>query len=253
MFKSTFVLLPLLLWLQPLYIQAQDVNVLLKEAQHLEAAFKDEEALNKYLEIVKMQPGNLNVLCRISELYTLAGKQQSTTKKQETYFRNAKTYAQKALLVNAASSEANVMMAIALGQMALIASGKEKITAVREIKTYAEKAIQLDANNFKAYHVLGKWHYEVSELGGTLKWLVKVTYGALPPASLDDALRNYEKCKQLSPGFLLNHFEIAKVYEAKDKDKKAIEVLEALLKMPNKTSNDESIKKDARKLISDLK
>jgi predicted TPR repeat methyltransferase len=42
---------------------AQDVNVLLKEAQQHEAAFKDEEALKNYLDILKLQPNNLHALC----------------------------------------------------------------------------------------------------------------------------------------------------------------------------------------------
>lgn len=233
--------------------KAQDINVLLKEAQQLESAFKDEDALKKYLEVLKLQPRHLNALCKVSELYSLTGKRQTATAKEKEYYGNAKVYAQKALQVNSNSAEANVMMSVAMGRMALIASGKEKINAVKDIKAYAEKAIQLDANNFKAYHVLGKWHYEVSELNAAAKWLVKVTYGALPRASLEDALRYYEKSRQLMPGFVLNYLEMAKVYHRKDDDKKAISLLETMLKLPNTTSSDEAAKKEARELIKDWK
>ena len=226
---------------------------MLKEAQQHEAAFKDDEALKVYLEILKHQPNHLQALCKVSELYTLAGKLQAKSDQQKAYYRNAKAYAQKALQVNANSAEANVMMSIAMGRMALIASGKEKIVAVREIKSYSERAIQLDPNNFKAYHVLGKWHYEVHELSAAVKWLVKVTYGALPKASLDDALKYYEKSKQLKPGFVLNYLEIAKVYHAKDDDKKAIEFIEAMMKLPNTTSNDASAREEAKELLKDWK
>jgi tetratricopeptide (TPR) repeat protein len=231
--------------------KAQDITVLLKEAQQLESAFKDEDALKKYLEILKLQPNHLQALCHVSELYSLAGKLQTTTAKEKECYRNAKVYAQKALQVNSNNADANVMMSIAMGRMAMIVSGKEKIDAVKDIKAYAEKAIQLDANNFKAYHVLGKWHYEVSELNAAAKWLVKVTYGALPKASLDDALRYYEKSRQLMPGFVLNYLEMAKVYHSKDDDKKAISTLETMLKLPNTTSNDAAAKKEAHELIKD--
>jgi hypothetical protein len=87
--------------------------------------------------------------------------------------------------------------------MALDIIGQGKVVAVKEIKTYADRCIQLDAKNFKGYHVLGKWHYEVSDLNAFERWIVKITYGALPPSSIDDAIKNYEKSKQLSPGFLL--------------------------------------------------
>jgi tetratricopeptide (TPR) repeat protein len=253
MFSKAIISLFLLLLLLPFTNKAQDINGLLKEAQQLEASFKDEEALKKYLDIVKLQPNNLNALCKVSELYSLAGKLQAVSAKEKEYYRNAKVYAQKALQVNSNSSEANVMMSIAMGRMALIASGREKINAVKDIKAYAERSIQLDANNFKAYHVLGKWHYEVSELNAAAKWLVKVTYGALPKASLDEALRYYEKSRQLKPGFVLNYLEMAKVYHSKDDDKKAITTLETMLKLSNTTSNDETAKKEGRELIKDWK
>jgi tetratricopeptide (TPR) repeat protein len=253
MFSKAIISIFLLLLLLPFAGKAQDINVLLKEAQQLEASFKDEDALKKYLDIVKLQPNNLNALCKVSELYSLAGKLQSVSTKEKEYYRNAKVYAQKALQVNSNSSEANVMMSVAMGRMALIASGREKINAVKDIKAYAERSIQLDANNFKAYHVLGKWHYEVSELNAAAKWLVKVTYGALPKASLDDALRYYEKSRQLKPGFVLNYLEMAKVYHSKDDDKKAVELLEAMMKLPNSTSNDAPAKKEGKGLIEDWK
>jgi tetratricopeptide (TPR) repeat protein len=253
MFSKAFLLPFFLLSLLPFTSLAQDIAVLQKEAQQLETSFKDEEALKKYLEIIKIQPHNLNALCKVSELYTLAGKLQAKTDQQKAYYRNAKAYAQKALQVNAGSAEANVMMSVAMGRMALIASGKEKIIAVREIKSFAEKAIQLDATNFKAYHVLGKWHYEVSELSAATKWLVKVTYGALPKASLDDALRYYEKSNQLKPGFVLNYLEMAKVYYSKDNDKKAIELLQTMMKLSNTTSNDAGAKQEGKELLEDWK
>ena len=251
MFSKYISWLSLLLFLLPFRNNAQDVNVLLKEAQRLESSFKDEQALQKYLDIAKIQPGNLSILCKISELYSLAGKSHSSKDKQKEYYRNAKAWAQKALQVNANSAEANVMMSIAMGRMALIVSGKEKINAVRDIRTYAEKAVRLDANNFKAYHVLGKWQYEVSELNSIEKWLVKVTYGALPKASLEEALRYYEKCRQLNPNFVMNYLEMAKVYHRQDNDKKAIELLQAMLKLPDTTSNDAGVKKEGKELLED--
>ena len=144
-------------------------------------------------------------------------------------------------------------MAVAVGRVALISSGDDKIKYVKEIKSYAEKAIRLDAANYKGYHVLGKWHYEVSNLSSLEKWLVKVSFGALPDASLDDAIRYYEKSKQLNPGFLLNYLELAKSYNRKDKDAKAIEYLEALLKLPDVTSDDPTIRKEAQKLLKEYK
>jgi tetratricopeptide (TPR) repeat protein len=245
--------LMLFLLILPFENNAQDINTLLKEAQQLEHAFKEPEALQKYLDVIRHQPNNLTALIKTSELYSILGKHQSTKDKQKEYYRNARIYAQKALHVNANSSDANVVMAIAMGRMALASSGEEKIKAVKDIKTYSEKSIQLDPNNYKGYHVLAKWHYEVSDLNSVEKWLVKVAYEALPKASLDDAIKYFEKSRQLNPSFLLNYLELAKAWHRKENNKKAREFLDIMLKMPNKMGEDAGIKAKGKKLLEEYK
>ncbi|HEX6432180.1 MAG TPA: hypothetical protein VF008_31025 [Niastella sp.] len=243
----------LFLLILPFENNAQDINTLLKDAQQLENAFKEPEALQKYLDVYRHQPTNLIALIKISELYSMVGKHQVTKEKQKEYYRNARVYAQKALQVNANSSDANVVMALAMGRMALISSGDDKIKAIKDVKNYSEKSVQLDPNNFKGYHVLAKWHYEVSDLNSVEKWLVKVAYEALPKASLEDAIKYFEKSKQLNPSFLLNYLELAKAWHRKDNDKKARELLEIMLKMPNKIAEDPGIKAKGKKLLEEYK
>lgn len=250
--KTISWVLCLLLFLPPVS-RAQDVNALIKEAQQLESATKEKEALQKYLDVLRLQPNHLTALCKASELYNTLGKRQATKSSQKEYYRTAKTYAQKALQVNPNSVDANFAMSLAMGRMALISSGEEKINAVKDIRTYAEKTIRLDPNSFKGYHVLGKWHYEVSNLNALEKWLVKVTYGGLPKASLDEAMQYFEKSKQLNPAFLLNYLELARCYERKDEDKKAIALLETMLRMPNTLPDDATVKNQGKELLNDLK
>jgi tetratricopeptide (TPR) repeat protein len=254
MFKTGFVIWSsLLLLILPFENNAQDLNAILIEAKQLESSFKDKEALDKYLEVLRFQPTNLPALVKTSELHSKLGKRQPTKDKQKQWYNSAKTYAQKALQVNPNSSDANFVMAVAIGRVSQTVSGDEKIKGARDIKTYAEKSIRFDPNSYKGYHVLGKWHYEVSNLSSVEKWLVKVAFGSLPDASLDEAIRNYEKSKQLHPGFILNYLELAKAYHRKDKNAKAIEYLEALLKLPDLTSDDATIRREAQKLLKDYK
>jgi tetratricopeptide (TPR) repeat protein len=245
--------LMLFLLILPFENNAQDINSLLKDAQQLENAFKEPEALKKYLDVIRYQPNNLTALIKISELYSILGKHQGTKDKQKEYYRNARVYAQKALTVNGNSSDANVVMALAMGRMALISSGDDKIKAIKDVKTYSEKSVQLDPNNYKGYHVLAKWHYEVSDLNSVEKWLVKVAYEALPKASLEDAIKYFEKSRQLNPSFLLNYLELAKAWHRKENNKKAREFLELMLKMPNKMGEDANIKAKGKKLLEEYK
>jgi tetratricopeptide (TPR) repeat protein len=236
----------------PVYGVAQNVALLMQQAQSFEKAFKDEEALKKYSEVLKYDPKNIDALCKTSELYSIIGKRLSTKEQQREYYKAGETYARKAIGINPNHSEANFAMAISMGRTALISSGKEKVMAVKEIKTYADKCISSNPKNFKGYHVLGKWHYEVSDLNALEKWIVKITYGALPPSSLEDAIKNYEKSMQLAPGFLLNYLELAKAYKRNGEKNKAKVLLQQMQKLPPSSSDDPKIKSLGKKMLNDL-
>ena len=194
---------------------AQDPAALLHEAGKLELAYKDVDALQKYLQVLSIQPSHIVALCKTSELYNLIGRRIPDKEKQRTYYHASQTYAERALKANPNHSEANFVMALSLGRMAQTGSGQSRINAVKLIRQYAERCIQLDPTNFKGYHVLGKWNLEVSNLSSFEKWLVKMAYGALPPATLDNAILNYEKSRQLNPAFQLNYLELARAYHKK--------------------------------------
>jgi len=232
---------------------AQDVDALLKEAQQLESVYKESDAFAKYAQVVRLQPSNLAILCKCSELCTYIGGREKDKLKKADYFKAGKTYATAALKINPNSSEANVVMAMAIGRLTLIASGKEKIASVNDIKLYAEKAIRLDPANFKAYHVLGKWNYEISNLNFLERTLAKLFYGDVPKASLPDAIANYEKARSLNPGYILNYLELAKAYYRNDEKKKAISLLTAMMTLPNHVFDDTRIKAEGNRLLNEWK
>ena len=144
-------------------------------------------------------------------------------------------------------------MAIALGRTSLEKSGKEKINAAKEIKNYVDLAIKNDPLNYKAWHVLGRWHYEISNLNMIEKAAVKLLFGGLPKASMKESIAAFEKAKTLAGGFILNNYEMARAYKKNGQKDKAISILNAMLLLPNKTEDDETIKADGRKLLKEWK
>src|SRR5664279_2323740 len=132
----------------------QDINSIIKEADLQVASMNDMQAIITYREALKLQPSNVYVLCKCSELCSrVGGRLQDDKKEQHEYFAAAKTYALKALQVNPLSSDANFVNALAMGREALHGSGKEKIAAVKDLKKYADLAIKYDAKNYKAWYV----------------------------------------------------------------------------------------------------
>ncbi len=227
---------------------AQDVGSLQKEVERLES-FNEELALQKCQEILKLQPANLVANCKSSELCSSIGHRQTIAEKKIVYFTSAKKYAEQALRINPNSSEANFVMAIAIGRMALLLNGREKIAAVDQIKKYAQFSIKCDPNNYKPYHVLARWHYEVSDLSIFERSVARLFYGGVPPASLKEAIYNYEKCRSLVPDLKVNYLELAKCYHRNDEPAKAFDMLKRAIAMPDKIQDDKRVKEEAKELL----
>ncbi|MEO5890448.1 MAG: hypothetical protein ABIQ31_09360 [Ferruginibacter sp.] len=240
-----------LLLLLPL--QAQDISALLKEANRLENVPNEKAAFAKFKEVLKLQPVNTYALNKCSELCSRIGKRQVNIKLVEDYYAAARTYAGNSLKVNPNNSEANCVMAIALGRSSLNSSGREKINNAREIKKYVEAAIKNDPKNFKAWHVLGRWNYEICTLNGIEKSAVKIFYGGLPAASLRESILAFEKAQSITDGFILNYFEMAKAYKMNNQVGKAMAILAKMMTIPNQTEDDPTIKEDGKKLIKEWK
>ncbi len=235
----------------PCLLFSQDVNQLLKEAQQQESLLHENEAFLKYAEVVKIDPVNLVALCKCSELSSRIGARQMDKDKMLPYFLAAKNYASAALRVNQNSSEANCAMAFALGRISRVSTTKDRVILAKDVKHYAENAIRLDPSNFRAYHILGRWNYDVSDLSLAERSFARMFYGKLPEASLEDAIADFEKSRMLYPGFILNYYELARSYHRMGQDKKAIAFLRVLLNMPDLIYDDIRIKVIARQLLTE--
>lgn len=233
-----------------IYCQAQDINALLKEANRLEMVPDEKASFHKYKEVLKLNATNIVALNKCSELCSRIGQREiSNTKLRGEYYLAAKIYAETALKVDPNNSEANCVMAIALGRSSLSKSGKEKIINAREIKKHVDAAIKNNPQNFKAWHVLGRWQYEISNLNGLERSLVKILFGGLPPATLKQSIYAFEKARTLRPEFILNYFEMSKAYKDSNNKIKAIACLQTMFNLPTQTEDDPVIKEKGRALI----
>lgn len=241
------------LLLLPVASFTQDLQLLLNEAAAAEAAMQDDLAYRKYQDVLRIQPTNITVLCKCSELASKIGHRQSSKDLQITHYEIARRYAELALKLNPDYPDANFVMSLAMGRMALVASGRKQVEAVKGIKIYADKTVALSPNDFRGYHVLGKWYYEISNLGAFKRTAVKIFYGAFPDANFNDARRNYQKSMQLNPTFNLNYLELAKVYIKLDQPAEAVSALEKLLVMPLKMEDDRRVYNEGKKMLQELR
>jgi tetratricopeptide (TPR) repeat protein len=248
---KTFI--SLLLLLLPFIGITQNEQKFLDQAAKYEASLNEAEAMNAYRQVLKINSNHYQALWKLSELYSRVGNRQPTTAQKQQYFRTGKVYAQQAIKVNPTAADGYYALAVAMGRLALAESTtKNKIDAVKDIRTNAEKALKYNPDHGRAWHVLGKWHYEVANLNFFERTAVKVMYGGFEPASMEESIKAYEKAKQLEPEFALNYLELAKAYKSNGQKAKAIQTLKQLAVTPEKTADDKKTKEEGNKLLKQL-
>ncbi len=234
-------------------VEAQDIAVLLKEADNFERQIKESEALDKYKQVLVADPTNLKALVKAAELNAAIGGRLPDKTSKKLYFETANAYAKKAYDVDPNNADANYVMGMAAGKMTDVESENKKIVAfVKDAKSYNEKAIAINPKHAKATYSIGKWHYEMVNLSGIKKMAVKLFYGGLPNGDLDSAITYFEKCRVLDPYFALNYLDLAKSYRDNHRPTQAIEILNKLVKLPTRTGDDAAIKAEGAKMLNDI-
>lgn len=233
--------------------QAQDINLLLKEADNLERQQKEPEALEKYKLILLSVPDNLKALVKAAEMNVSLGNRQTDKNSKRLYYETALAYAGRAFQTDSSQADACYAMAMASGKMTDVETENKKIVAyVKDVKHYADKALFINPNHAKANYTMGKWHYEMATLSGIKKVAVKLFYGGLPEGDIEKAISYLEKCKNLEPYFASNYLDLAKAYKEYRKPAQAIEVLNRLIKLPTRTTDDIAVKAEGNKLLESM-
>ncbi|XP_070843492.1 regulator of microtubule dynamics protein 3 isoform X2 [Chaetodon trifascialis] len=170
---------------------------------------------------------------------------ESTEDKQEkkTYAQQGQEEAELALKKSSQNAEYYKWFAVLTGLTSQHESMHSKLKNSRILKEHLDHAIALRDDDPMCYYLLGKWCYEVA----TLDWLEKKAAAALyqspPTSTLHDALENFLKAEELSPGFSKTvRLYIAKCHKELGNISEATNWTELALVTAN-TNNDEETSK----------
>jgi tetratricopeptide (TPR) repeat protein len=242
-------LLLIMLVMATLIGYSQDINVLIKEADNLEKTQKEPEALEKYKQVLVIQPDHLRSLVKAAELNVSISRRDEKNKR--LYIESAYAFAKRAWDADSAQADAGYAMSLASWKMAEVEPENKKIVAyARDMKLYADRALSINPAHAKSNYMLGKWNYEMTRLSGIKKALVKAVYGGMAEASYEEAIKYLEKCKQAEPYFVANYMDLAKAYKENHRPAQAIEVLTRLVKLPTRISDDVALKAEGAALLA---
>jgi len=188
---------------------------MIEEARSLERQFKTEEAINKYLDYLKIDSKNKSVLLRTIELYCMKGNETENESARLSQYQTANKMANDLWQLDSTSADAHYARALVMGRMISFASVKEKAQMTKNIKEEVDKALKIEPSHLKSLYTLAKWHDEVSSLIG-------------------------------------NNLDYALALKKMGRPDLAIEILTAQMKYPVKTREDQSLKEKSKQLLSSL-
>lgn len=240
--------------LMPAGLLAQDtIEELEQRADSLYQQFREKEALEIYRKIIDEQPEHFRALWRTSFLYSRVGNRQESEDRQREYFNRAIELAERALQVDSTHTQSNFVMAVAMGRKALISGARSRVAASREVKKYAERALEYDPENEGAWHVLGRWHFKIANLGWLERAAANTLFGGLPgDASNERAAEHIEKAIELNDRYVIYYRDLAEIYREMGRDREAVDACKTALERPKLTPDDDRFKAECRALIEDL-
>ncbi|KAL7388521.1 hypothetical protein ABVT39_015523 [Epinephelus coioides] len=182
---------------------------------------------------------------------------ESTEDKQEkkTYAQQGREEAELALKKNGLNAECHKWFAVLTGLTSKHESMHSKLKSSHILKEHLDRAIALRDDDPMCFYLLGRWCYEVA----TLDWLEKKAAAALyqspPTSTLHDALENFLKAEELSPGFSkVVRLYIAQCHKELGNISEATNWTELALKMPTNSNDDETSKLEAQlRVLTDRK
>ncbi len=160
--------------------------------------------------------------------------------------------AREAVEADESNSEAHLSVAITVGKISFLKSAKERIKDSGEIRAAAERAIELDVSNDLAWFVLGRWNYELANLGGGTRFFAETFFGSLPDASNERAVECLERSVALDPNRLMYRAELGRSYAAVGRKGEARKELEAAVGMKVDDEDDREARERAGQVLAGL-
>lgn len=254
---STFVLVLFLSFFFFRNSSGQTTEELIQLGDKYNSEFQHQKSLDAYLKADNLQPGNWEIMWRISRaLVDIANKMPQETDEQEeakyNKYLESLLYADSAVILAENKSVTYLRRAIVNGRIALFEGVFSAIGRVDNVKDDCERAIQLDngGNYVQAlsHYVLARTHAKVCEKA----YIVRLPLG-LGWGDMEVAIREYQIAIKLKPNYRMFYLGLAKAYIEEDEYELAKENLLKVEKAPFVLEDDDEYLQEAKLLLIEVK
>jgi tetratricopeptide (TPR) repeat protein len=168
------------------------------------------------------------------------------------FAKEASDLAERALKHAPQDTQAYIALAVANARLSMFSEARQKVELTHVIKDNLLKALEMDPKNDYALHVLARLEHTMSNISGFTRYLIKAIYGAIEPATIENAEKYFRQAIEINPKRLIHQVELAKLlYEVKRFDE-AKELLMDSLTLEIEDINSVRTRKDGVELLSKL-
>ncbi|MCX7868403.1 MAG: hypothetical protein N2322_00475 [Terrimicrobiaceae bacterium] len=225
---------------------------LIAQGDAADARHDNRAALALYERAAALSHDNPAILRRIAKQKAQLILEAPSAAEKKRLAAEAVRLARRAASLAPNDAQAQLTLAIVLGRAAFLESPREKIASARDIRAAAEKAVRLDPSNDLAWHVLGRWHFEMATLNPVLRGAAAALFGGLPGASLESAASSFRKAIAAGPPRAMHHIEYGRTLAALNRREEAIAQLRKGLAIPDSDKDDRETKNRGRETLRKL-
>jgi tetratricopeptide (TPR) repeat protein len=219
------------------------------------AGFDNQAASQHFLKALKEDPNCYHALWKGARAFADIGKtfEKSDKQKAKALYLRGDSLARVAVKLYPDSANAHYVLALCVGRVALFEGGKTKIRLSKEVKQEADKTLALNSTHDIAYHILGRWHYNIATLSWTLKAAAKIIYGGVPPgASLAEGANLFAKAVEFAGNKPVHRLEYGRTLIELGRYTEARTQLQQCLALPQMQWDDPIHKEEAAKLLKEI-
>ncbi|BDA42221.1 probable regulator of microtubule dynamics protein 3 [Coccomyxa sp. Obi] len=238
-------------------------EALIKKGKEHEREMDVRAALRCYEDANKLVPNTVDTLCLaakawsdvtyLDEIETNKREGLSIQDKQNVNLK-AMEYAKQAITMSPTRALPHVACCISMGRMAVFSDNKTKVRYAKEAREHAVIALEKEPGNDLAHHLMGRWHWEMANINGIVRALIRIMYGTdLATGSHAAALHHYRKAAELNPHRLVHRVEIGRSLARMGERERALEELEHAVTLDVEDINAHLQKVDAELLVKDLR
>ena len=215
------------------------------EGDSLYHLFDNLGAEAKYMQALKLEPNNAEIIWRISRAKVDIGEHLPVDQ-QEPYFEEAVSYADKAIGADPKNAEAHLRRAIGLGKLALHKGVFKSISLVKQVKESLDESLRLDSGNPTTHYALGRTHHKLCEKPAFARKLLGLGW-----ASEDIGVKEYETSIKMDGTFIMYRLDYAKFLIELERYPGAKAQLQKIADLPIRDEDDEAYKKEAAGMLKD--